>query len=250
MTQQIKHVRELERVGLSEKESLVYLTLFSIGTGTAYQIALRCEVKKPTVYIVLEDLRKKGLVLKVPHTKKALYSARDLAGYLAEQESGIKMVRSIVPELNASGNGNANVFFFNGIQGIKQAINYKLDSMGGKKISGFYSNLAEATPELLKMYSEWDRRCVEELGISFEIIMSEKGAGKYYQEIIGLSRKHRNVQIRFLKDYDYPQNQTIDMGDDFLRIVDETRLHATIVDDRQTAEAMRQIFKIVWEKGI
>ena len=60
----------LSHIGLSEKEVHVYVALAELESGTAYQIALACDVKKPTVYVILEDLRKKGLVLKIPHAKK------------------------------------------------------------------------------------------------------------------------------------------------------------------------------------
>lgn len=242
--------RELESIGLTKKESVVYLALLSLGTATAYRIAELCKVKKPTVYVILEDLRKKGLVLKVPHAKKALFSARDIAEYLQEQEAKIKSVRAIIPQLYAlGGEQRFNVFFFNGMQGIAQAIDYKLESMRGKKFYGFYSNLADAPEEMLKLYSAWDRKTVA-MDMSFDIIMAKHGAGAYYKDVIELSKTNKNVRLRFLEDYVYSQNQTIDVGEDFLRIVDEKRLHATIIDDKQTAEAMRQIFKIVWEKGV
>lgn len=249
MAKQANFAHELEQIGLTEKESAVYLALLSIGTGTAYQIAEHCEVKKPTVYVILEDLRKKGLVLKVPHAKKALFAPRDIIEYLSEQESRLKSVRAIVPQLHSLGGQGANVFFFSGMRGVSQAIEYKLEAQRGKKILGFYSNLADAPPEMHKLYSAWDRRCLD-MDISFDILMAKRGAGKYHKDIFNLSKKNPAIRIKLLEKFDYPENQTIDMGGDFLRIVDEKRLHATIIDDKQTAEAMRQIFQIVWEKGV
>ena len=80
MSRQAGFTKELEAIGLTEKESVVYVALLSLGTGTAYRIAEECSVKKPTVYVILEDLRKKGLVLKVPHAKKALFAPRSGIG--------------------------------------------------------------------------------------------------------------------------------------------------------------------------
>lgn len=243
-------IRELTHIGLSEKESAVYLALTALGSGTAYRIAEVCDVKKPTVYIILEELRNKGLVLKIPHVKKALYSARNIEDYLLEQERRIKSVRSIVPLLDSmNGNSGANVFFFNGPGGLRQATNYKIDLMKGKEFCGFYSNLADAPSELIDFYRTWDRESVAK-GISFRIIMAKRGAGRYYKDILELSKETKQVYIRLLDEFPYPENQTIDMGEDFLRIVDEKRMHATIIDDRMTAGAMRQIFNVVWERGI
>ena len=113
----------LEHIGLSEKEARVYLALLSLESATAYRIAEHCDVKKPTVYVILEDLRKKGLVLKIPHAKKGLFSARDIGEYLHEQESRLKAVRLMLPKLHALGSQNKpGVFFFTGLQGVAQAI--------------------------------------------------------------------------------------------------------------------------------
>ena len=87
----------LQQIGLEEKEAEVYLALLSLESSTAYQIAQHCEVKKPTVYVILEELRQKGLVLKVPHAKKALFAARNITEYLHEQRQKIKAVETIVP---------------------------------------------------------------------------------------------------------------------------------------------------------
>ena len=69
--------KALQDMGLSEKESQVYVALLELGKANVARIAQQSNIKRPTVYVLLEDLRKKGLVLKVPHIKNALYIAQD-----------------------------------------------------------------------------------------------------------------------------------------------------------------------------
>ena len=71
-------LKNLGQIGLTDKQAKVYLALLSLESSTAYEIAQHCEVKKPTVYVILEELRQKGLVLKVPHAKKALFEIKFL----------------------------------------------------------------------------------------------------------------------------------------------------------------------------
>ena len=54
-------IKNLQSLGFSEKESKVYFTLLKIGPSTAYKIAKQSGLKRPTVYIILEELRKKDL---------------------------------------------------------------------------------------------------------------------------------------------------------------------------------------------
>jgi len=240
----------LRQVGLTEKEAVVYVALLSLETGTAYQIAQQCEVKKPTVYVILEDLRKKGLVLKIPHAKKALFSASDLGGYLREQENRLKTAQSIIPKLHALGSGPpSSVYFFNGLNGFIQALGFKFETMRGKTYHSFYSVLAGGSKEIKEAYSKWDRKAVA-ADVGFKIIMAKEGGGKYYKDIFDLAKAGEDIEIRLLEKYDYPPTTTIEIAEDFIRILDETREQATIIDNKQTADAMRQIFQVVWEKGV
>lgn len=240
----------LEDIGLTEKEAAVYLALLSLETATAYQIAQACDVKKPTVYVILEDLRKKGLVLKVPYAKKALFAAQDIAEYLGAQESRLKAARAIVPKLHALGSKpKEGVYFFNGLRGIAQALEYKFSEMRGGTFHSFFGNLAGVGADIVHLYNRWDTKYAE-VGISSRIIMPEKNKGSQKELIALANRDTDQIQIRFLEQYLYPSHMFIETGKDFVRIMDAKSLTATIIDDQSAAEAMRQIFKIVWERGI
>ena len=242
-------IHTLGNIGLSEKEAAVYLALLSLETATAYQIAEHCEVKKPTVYVILEDLRKKGLVLKVPHAKKALFVAQDIIEYLSAQESRLKAARAIVPKLHVLGSRpKESVYFFNGLRGMAQALEYKFKEMRGKSFHSFYGNLAGVSKDVVELYNRWDEKYIA-ADISSRIIMPEKNK-EAQKELISLARERPDqVQIRFLEQYLYPSNMFFETGVDFLRIMDAKNVTATIIDGESAAEAMRQIFRIVWQKG-
>ena len=50
----------LRNFGLNDKEARVYVALLELGQTTAYAIAERSGLKRPTVYVILDDLRQKG----------------------------------------------------------------------------------------------------------------------------------------------------------------------------------------------
>ena len=252
MSQVENLAQALQQIGLREKEALVYLALLPLGSATAYRIAETCAVKKPTVYVILEELRKKGLILKIPHAKKALFSAVNIGEYLRGQESKIRAVHQLMPKFDTlSETKGSSVYFFTGIQGIAQAIDYKLETMRGKTFHCFYGSLigCENTLELMHVYEKWDRKAIGS-GISFRIVTPKKGSEQNYKNLFEIAKKDAGVQIRLLDQYDYPPNASIGVGADFLWILDEKNLQATVIDNTSTADAMRQIFNIVWEKGV
>jgi len=242
-------IHTLEDIGLTEKEAIVYLALLSLETATAYQIAEHCEVKKPTVYVILEDLRKKGLVLKVPHAKKALFVAQDITEYLGAQESRLKAARASVPKLHALGSKpKESVYFFNGLRGMAQAMDYKLNSMHGKTFHSFYGNLENSPDEIVRLFDTWDKKTLAQ-NVAFRLIMPEKNKDRQKNLLQLAKEESEQIKIRFLNPYEYPGNVSLEIGQDFVRIMDANNLTATIIDDPATAEAVRQIFRIVWQKG-
>jgi sugar-specific transcriptional regulator TrmB len=65
----------LQEIGLSEKESQVYLALLQVDNESIQDLAKRTGINRTTVYPVLETLEKKGLVSEVQVGKKTHYEA-------------------------------------------------------------------------------------------------------------------------------------------------------------------------------
>jgi len=244
-------MRTLKDVGLTNNESRVYVTLAALGEATAYKIAQECEVKKPTVYITLEDLRKKGLVLKVPRAKKQTFVAKDLEEYIAQQEADLKRARSALPLLRSvSAAPHSRVLFFSGLRGLAEAMDYKIESMRDKKFCSIYEDLTGgAVKQVSELYSTWDEKAFA-MGISFDVIMGRAYSDRhYYKDLVARSKTSDDVRIKYLEQYEYPPNVSVEIADDFVRITNDKTLQSTIIDDTQAADAMRQLFKIVWERG-
>ncbi len=249
MTNAAEFIVSLRQIGLTEKEAMVYLALLSLGTGTAYEIAQHCDVKKPTVYVILEDLRKRGLILKVPHAKKALFSPVDMEEYLRAEKKKIDAVHKLLPEMRAlGGTPSRNVYFFTGLNGLAQALDYKIESMRGKTFHSYYEDLSEGAKGVADLYARWDKKALA-MNIAFKIVMGKQYSGKHYKDLITLTKTTDLIAIKYLEKDTYPPNVSMEIAKDFVRITNEKELQTTIIDDRATADAMRQIFKIVWEKG-
>jgi len=52
----------LERFGLSDKESALYMALLELGQADVAAIATKAGVKRPTAYVLLDSLKDKGFV--------------------------------------------------------------------------------------------------------------------------------------------------------------------------------------------
>ncbi|MFH1047264.1 MAG: helix-turn-helix domain-containing protein [Patescibacteria group bacterium] len=68
-------VKELQEIGLSDKEAKVYLAALELGSATAQQIAVKAIVNRPTAYVMIESLIHRGLMSRHMHKKKTMLQA-------------------------------------------------------------------------------------------------------------------------------------------------------------------------------
>ena len=66
-------LKQLQEFGLSENEAGVYLASLEIGKATADELSKHANVKRPTTYVQIESLMKKGLMSSVEKDKKTFF---------------------------------------------------------------------------------------------------------------------------------------------------------------------------------
>ncbi len=98
----------LEEIGLSEKESKIYLALLQVDRDTVQDIAKKTGINRTTVYPVIESLQKKGLVSEVQEGKKIEYMAEPperLETFVERQkvvfEEHTKRLKDIIPQIKS-----------------------------------------------------------------------------------------------------------------------------------------------------
>ena len=165
-----EHLRTL---GLSEKQARAYVALVSLGEATAYQVAGAAKLKRPITYVVLDELRQKGLVLKVPHTKKQLFAAKAPGELFADYEEKFRSAKRALPELLALVQGDdrkVRVLYFEGRDGMKEALNYNIKRLAGKEVVAFYGKSDKlkraGIPPLYAEYNQASGRRIHRYGIS------------------------------------------------------------------------------------
>jgi len=65
----------LQDIGLSGKEATIYLSLLQVDNASVLELSKKTTIKRPTVYVILNSLSKKGLVSQTTVGKKTKYIA-------------------------------------------------------------------------------------------------------------------------------------------------------------------------------
>lgn len=92
-------LQKLLDVGLNEREAKVYLALLELGEAKLAEICKKSQIKRSTVYDMLELLKKRGLVSQTRLKKRPIYYAENPAKMLETLEIKRKSLEEAMPEL-------------------------------------------------------------------------------------------------------------------------------------------------------
>lgn len=235
----------LTGAGLSSKEASIYLTLLKIKTGTAYKIAKVAQIKKPTTYVILESLREKGYVLKTPSKSGTTYTAKSPDELVSNVEQKLNNIIQILPHLKNIFKGdqdNINVYYYEGLDGVKDLLFYKIDEIKNEKMCAFFAKLEIKDDKIIALTKKWAETLLKNNillnGITPDVKITRDAISetpKIYQE------------IKFVNVKKYSSNISIDCVHDFVRIIDYKNLNGIIIENKEVTNTIKQIFEMVWE---
>ena len=91
----------LQQFGLNEKETSIYLACLELGTATVLQLSKKSAIKRPTCYLILDELIRRGLVSVVAKNNKTLYVAENPETIQNMLEERLRSIREAMPLLQA-----------------------------------------------------------------------------------------------------------------------------------------------------
>ncbi|MEI7511089.1 MAG: helix-turn-helix domain-containing protein [Candidatus Peregrinibacteria bacterium] len=125
----------LQKIGLSEKESKIYLATLELGTAVASVIAKKAKTNRLTAYAILQSLTQKGYVSH--YKKKGIqhFSATHPQVLVNETEQSFQELKDSLPELNAIYSLHENrpkISFYEGREGLETLWNLSLNTQEQK----------------------------------------------------------------------------------------------------------------------
>lgn len=241
-------IESLKNLGLNEKEAKVYLALLQTSKATAYEVAKYSGLKKPTTYVILDDLVDKGIASKVPRVKTMHYSAISPEDLFAIAKSRISTAEEVLPELKAISKGRAikkvRVAYYEGLDGIKEMYKKMQNEIAGKNYIGFFAHQKYTPKELSTLFDEVNERfCKLKIGRK-ALTVDDKSLAKYFDK--EFVKKH-NVDFKTIPISKYDSNISIEVFKSKTQIFSHRYLQAIVVDNPDIAKTMKQIFNLVWE---
>ncbi|MEK7601152.1 MAG: helix-turn-helix domain-containing protein [Patescibacteria group bacterium] len=242
-------LKELQDMGLSEKEARVYLAALELGQTTAEKLAKHAKVNRSTTYVQLESLMKMGLMSTHEEGKKTMFAPESpelLKRLLLKQRDEVSMKESHLVELlpallqQYEGAGERPVVrFFPGKEGIA-TVREEVLSTKDKQLYVIMSS-----DNMSKLFTEKEldgytaRRTA--LNISSKAIYTHRG---YFDQ----AGADALTEHRFLPNL--PLTIDIRIFDDKTALFSlQGALFAMVIESKQIASSMKMIFNLLWNQG-
>ncbi|MCF7830636.1 hypothetical protein K9M41_01390 [Candidatus Gracilibacteria bacterium] len=238
-----------KELGLNKKEINTFLRLLELGAQPVSVIARNVGLPRPSMYLVLEELKKIGLVEEFQRSGMKYVKcipAKNLPGVLIAQEQKIQQTRELLeknlPELEELENKlsiTPKVKFFEGEEAVKKMYAEVLEE---REFKSFFN------PQLMKeMMSEYFYTIPEELkrnrGSAQELLVDCVEAQEYKKKYE--SSEH---EIKILKKgIEFPSDTIISKDKIFMISYGENQISATEIWNASLAETQRVLFHELWK---
>lgn len=233
----------LTQLGLSDKEAKVYLSLLTLKEALPSVISKHANIKRPTTYLILDQLAEKGLASKVK--KGSYYHFQPITPHnlLEKQHKIYQNIEEALPELLSLHEKFAvkpQVSYFEGKKGLIQIME---DTLTTSTDLLCWADVTLATKTLLEDYYPSYIKTKVERKIWLRGIFS------YDKNALNLKQRGKEElrEVYLIPKEDYPFKNEINIYDNKIAIISHEDKMGVIIQNANIADTQRSIFNFAFK---
>ena len=244
--------KELQNLGLTEKEAKVYTTALELGPDTVQNIAKESGINRATTYVQISLLKEKGLMSEFDKGKKTYFTAEspEILGRIIDKEEvnlNFKKLEltKVIPELSrffhkaTKDSQRPKIRFFEGDDGIAQ-IRADFLKTRNDTIYGFI-NFDQVVQKFTKNQDKFTQERVKR-NIKSKLIYTRSGG----KEKIN-SEPNKLREMKFVSKPKFPFDADITIYKDKIAIVPyKGDMIGMIIESKEISETFKAIFYLIW----
>lgn len=229
----------LTGLNLTPREAQLYTALLELGQATPWQLANKTGLKRPTVYLDLESLRRKKLAGLLPKGDKTIYvpeSPSRLSSLVHEQQGILHEVMPFLRALENKAGQKPVIRYYDQMSDIIHVWRHEMWAAKENWYMSHVSLLLQNFPELMREYSE-----LVEHGLQVrELVTVNPG------DITYAKKSHpTHHRIRILPSTT-EFNIDVELWDETMALYSYTKTSLLVITDPAIANAFRALYEIVW----
>ncbi len=239
----------LQRLGFSHEEIEVYLTTLKLGTATVLQIAQTVDIPRTTVYLLIDSLVEKGLLIQETQEKKKFLvpeSPQKLLQLAQQQKETliktISTLQSHLPQLQAVYNLKVDKPKLKYYEGIKEVQGIYEEALNFEKL--YMHCMSKQSVDVMEEFVEkYFEKIVKQM-IHTQEIVSDSEEDKAYQKKYSTTR---NEIICIPKKYS-TNTDYIMYGDSVAFITYKNgEPMAVVIEDKEITHFEKIRFMMIWD---
>jgi sugar-specific transcriptional regulator TrmB len=235
----------LKEIGLSENEARIYLTSLSLGPTTVLRIAKVSQIRRTTVYSVIETLKTKGLIHIKPIGLKQLYAAEHPDRLENIIEGKKRSLEKLLPEFTALYNlkgGESTVKYYEGLGAVKNIYETILAPM---KPGDDYLVISD----LEKFFVKTDQKYFEDFlekriksRVKARLIATDSERARYMKQYA----RNMNHEVRILPEGSKLSVDTMIVPQKVTIFNMDEPISAVSIENKAMIDMHKELFEIIW----
>ncbi len=244
-------VQHIESLGFSHKESLIYVALLDLGRGTAAEISKKTGINRTTIYDIVEELERTGLVAQLGGVKKKTYRPEPpeklpiilekKAAHLRDMAKQSEGLVSMLQTVAAKAPSKPKIKVYEGDKGLQSL--YDASLLCKTYIRSFLTADALETFDPEYVHSYFERRARK--GIKIKGILNASEA----------SRGYKANSKKLLREINLVPNEKMDIVpevyiyDDTISIFSIKERLGVSIESKDIANAFKKLYDLAWERA-
>ena len=238
-------IETLSTAGLNKNEAQIYLAVLELDSSSIWDISKKSGIKRPTCYVILDELAFRGIANKYFDGKRIVYSVitpKQMSHRLEQKYNKFKASASQLEALASVSLQKPKITLYEGVEGIKQAYRLSLDQSKGSEI------LIYGTIKIENIMTDFINTYLKERiekKIYVKAILKDNPENK---SVVARDKKELR-QTRFLPEKEFDPNLEVNIFADFIVYIahSEKEPFATIIENKNIANHERQKFNLIWK---
>lgn len=232
----------LRNIGLTEKESKVYLACLELGASVVSEIAKRARINRVTTYDILDKLISKGFINFITKDGIKYFDPTKPDLIFENTKRKVENFKKSLPDLRRLHGDTVHprVHYFEGLDGLK--------SIYADTLTSSTEILNYANSEEIREY--WPDYDIEYVNVRAQKKIFLRGIAPHDKVGIKVASENEKYyrDIRLIDHKKYNFTNEINIYEDKVSIISfREGLIGMIIESHEIADTQRAIFKMVWE---
>ncbi|MES2223681.1 MAG: helix-turn-helix domain-containing protein [Patescibacteria group bacterium] len=261
----IKHenlLKKLQKSGLTDKESSIYVALLELGGAYPSKIAEYTGLNRSTVYMLLTQMSVKGIVNEIEKKNKQFYQLESPTKLLRYAKSKMSIIQDeienaqrILPDLEGLfGIGDkAKITYYEGIEGVLDIYATHINVSKPYEMLA-WANVQEVEEQVPRDFFKNYIKTKKQKDISSRVIFPDTNIDKTFVErSYGDFKEELMPNARFIPADKFPYKAEITIyGEKNVSIINlgKEKLTGVIIEDPTIHGLMKMIFELSWTSSL